>query len=146
MVPVLVLVGGRLPRLAHSELVRLMDASSLTRSGTLPTLIALPFGFGMAFVSAETAGIGTLLLIPALVVVNEKSRRRLPSILFALGLGFLAGAIYIMIRTSGVFSQGASPGLVAYAASQLAIGAIILGVGVLLGIRGYGRNDRLSRR
>ena len=85
----------------------------------------------MAFLSGETAGLATLLVIPVIVILNQHKR---PVALFlgVFGLGFVAGASFIAGRGSRLFSGAFSVGTAAYAASQIAIGVALVLIGLIL--------------
>jgi hypothetical protein len=92
-------------------------------------LVAVPLGAAMALLSAETAGLAVILLIPAIVVIREKAPKRLPVLTVSFGVGFVLGAGYI---ARGELSESPSAGLLSYAASQVAIGIGMILIGILL--------------
>lgn len=97
---------------------------------------AAAFSAMIAFLSEDTAGAAVLLLLPILVIVRAGKPRRLAGVVAAFGVGYLGMVVYTTLHTSGVFSGAATPGVIAYAASQLAIGVAIVVVGVTLLLRG----------
>lgn len=108
----------------------------------LLTVAVLAAGFGMAFVSGETMGAAVLLVIPVVVVLLQRGRGAAGSFLITFGLGFVGGAVYILLRTSGVLSGSFSVGLGAYVASQLAIGVALIVAGcVVAAVRSHGRSQ-----
>lgn len=91
-------------------------------------LLALPAGFALAPLSGETAGIATLLVIPVVVILSQH-KRTVGQLLAAVGAGYTANVALFIARSSWVFSGA---GTLAYAASQLAIGAALFLTGLVL--------------
>lgn len=106
--------------------------------------LAVVFGAVVPFLSAETAGILTLLLVPVWIRLRRRPRT-LAQFLVPFGCGYLAASGSLVFVDSASFS---GPGTGAYAAIMLAIGAAIILVGlVLLGrSRGAGAKGALTSR
>jgi hypothetical protein len=84
-------------------------------------------------------GVTVLLVIPVVIVLLQRGRRLAESVLITFGLGFAGGALYILLRTSGVLSGSFSVGNGAYVASQLAIGVALIVAGcVVAAVRRHG--------
>jgi hypothetical protein len=103
--------------------------------------VALVSGAVVALLSDETAGIATLLVIPVCILIRRR-RRSVARFLVPFGCGYIAAIAFLAVKTSGLFSGSFSVGTAAYAASQLAIGAAILIVGVLLLLRSRGADAK----
>jgi hypothetical protein len=93
--------------------------------------LALVSGVVVALMSAETAGIATPLVIPICILIRQH-QRSVARFLVLFGCGYIAAIVFLAVRTSGLFSGSYSVGTAAYVASQLAIGASLLLIGVLL--------------
>lgn len=101
----------------------------MSTRGLITVLLSLPAGFAFAPLSGATAGVGTLLIIPVVVILSQH-KRSVGHFLAAFGAGFTANMAVSITRSSWVFSEGG--GTLAYAISQLAIGAALLLAGLLV--------------
>jgi hypothetical protein len=94
-------------------------------------VLAVPLGVAMAFLGAETADATLLLMIPVAVIIRQGAPARLPALVILFGVGFLAGASYFAAGTEYLTSAG----LIAYAASQVAVGVALIALGLVLRFR-----------
>jgi hypothetical protein len=99
--------------------------------------LSLVSGVVVALMSAETAGIATLLVIPICILIQQH-QRSVARFLVLFGCGYSAAIVFLAVRTSGLFSGSYSLGTAAYVASQLVIGGSLLLIGVLLFLRSRG--------
>lgn len=99
-------------------------------------LLTFILGVGIGFLSLETAGFVWLLLAPVALILWQRRNPVLATSLIAVGSGCVIAVAYFALRTSGLLSGVDDPGLIAYFASQLAIGVAVTVVGILLYRRG----------
>lgn len=109
-----------------------------------PELAALPVGAVLGFLSLETAGLAMLLLIPAGMLLKQRNAARIPALMVTSAIGYLLAIGFFALRTSGLLNgDGVDWGTAVYFASLAGVGAALLIVGTVIGVRSRHRGARV---